>query len=91
MQTRIEIADSDRIGIGVGTPQRILDLLSMDALKPDNLRRIVIDASYLDQKRRSILDHGEIFGPLVRILNQENIRASTDIPDFKRGTRLLVF
>ncbi|KAL9624220.1 MAG: hypothetical protein Q9160_001467 [Pyrenula sp. 1 TL-2023] len=87
----VETVAKTKIGIGVGTPQRILDLLSMDALKTDNLRRIVIDASYLDQKKRSILDHREVFGPLIRILNQEDVRASMDNTDPKKGTRLLVF
>lgn len=69
----------------------MLDLLLKDALKVDNLRQIVIDASYQDQKKRSILDYKEIFIPLARILGHEDVKARLDSLDVQSRTQLLVF
>jgi protein CMS1 len=57
------------IGIGLGTPQRIIDLLECGAMKTQALRRVVIDGSHLDQKKRSIFDMKELLGPLVKLLS----------------------
>lgn len=56
-----------RIGIGIGTPQRIVGLLECKALKSRALKRIVIDGSHLDQKKRAIFDMKELLGPLVKL------------------------
>lgn len=40
----------------------------------DNLRWIVIDGSYIDQKRRGIFHMKETFLPLLQLLNREEIR-----------------
>ena len=67
-------ADSRSINIGVGTPARIQDLIKSDALKTDNLKRIVIDGSYLDQKRRSIFDMKETFAPLLDLISRRKLK-----------------
>ena len=74
-----------RVGIGIGTPQRLLDLLSKDALKVTHLKRIVIDASYLDQKQRSIFDMKELLDPLLKLLSHHAIsdRIVTEVAGIK--------
>ena len=62
------------IGIGVGTPTRLQDLIKAGALKTSNLTRIVIDGSHLDQKKRSIFSMKDIFVPLLDLLSHKNIR-----------------
>ena len=79
------IADRRRIGIGVGTPARILDLIKSDALKTDNLKRVVIDGTYLDQKKRSIFDMKEIFMPLLDFLSHKKLKTR-----YEEGTLLVL-
>lgn len=82
----------DRMPIGVGTPQRIFELLedgkrvipcethvlltdrSPGALSAKHLKRIVIDASHIDAKKRGILDMKELQCPLVKLLNEAALR-----------------
>ncbi|KAK5111927.1 hypothetical protein LTR62_004659 [Meristemomyces frigidus] len=68
MKEAVETVQSARLGIGIGTPQRIIDLLDNGALKANLLERIVIDASHIDQKKRGVLDMKETQGPLVQLL-----------------------
>lgn len=63
-----------RISIGVGTPQRINDLLEDGALSAKHLKRIIVDASYIDQKKRGILDMKETQMPLVKLLTRSDLR-----------------
>ena len=70
----IETVRESRIGIGVGTPQRVADLLEAGALKADGLERVVVDASFVDGKKRGILDMRETVGPLVRLLARGELR-----------------
>ncbi|KAJ9641475.1 Protein cms1 [Coniosporium apollinis] len=74
LKEAIESCKKTRMGIGVGTPQRIIDLLDDGALSSDNLKRIVIDASHIDQKKRGILDMKEIEVPLVQLLGREEFK-----------------
>jgi protein CMS1 len=69
ISTHVNTANSCRIGIGVGTPARISDLVKAEALKTTNLKRIVIDGSHVDQKKRSIFDMKEVFVPLLGFLS----------------------
>jgi protein CMS1 len=68
LQEQIELCKKCRMGIGVGTPQRVLDLLDQGALKLEFLERVVVDASHVDQKKRGILDMKEVQAPLVKLL-----------------------
>ena len=70
----IETVQKTRISIGVGTPQRIMDLLDDGALKIGSLERIVVDASHIDQKKRGILDMKEIEMPLVQLLTRKDLK-----------------
>lgn len=67
------MAEPCRIGIGVGTPARVQDLLKAEALKISNLKRIVIDGSYVDQKKRSLFDMREMFVPLLDFLSHQTL------------------
>lgn len=87
ISTYLCAANNRRIGIGVGTPARIQDLVKAEALKTSNLKRIVIDGSYIDQKKRSIFDMKEIFVPLLDFLCHETLKKR-----YEEGTlRVLVF
>jgi protein CMS1 len=77
------------IGIGIGTPQRLLDLLEKDAMKTRDLKRIVIDGSHLDQKKRSIFDMKELLEPLLKLLSTHTISDTIQADDVR--TRVFVF
>jgi protein CMS1 len=52
----------------VGTPERLSALLEEKALSTANLKRVVIDVSYIDQKKRGILDMKELHEALIKLL-----------------------
>ncbi|KAF2146235.1 uncharacterized protein K452DRAFT_219405 [Aplosporella prunicola CBS 121167] len=64
-----------KMNIGVGTPQRIIDLLDGGALSTDNLKRIVVDASYIDDKKRGVMDMKDTQPPLAKLLTREDLKA----------------
>ncbi|KAH9832440.1 U3-containing 90S pre-ribosomal complex subunit [Teratosphaeria destructans] len=74
LKEAVEMVKKTRMGIGVGTPQRIEDLLEDGCLKADRLERIVVDASHIDQKKRGILDMKETQVPLVKLLAREDLK-----------------
>ncbi|CAO2657703.1 Nn.00g038290.m01.CDS01 [Neocucurbitaria sp. VM-36] len=58
----------NKIDFGVGTPDRLTALLDETALSTANLKRIVVDVSYIDQKKRGILDMKDLHEALLRFL-----------------------
>lgn len=74
LKEQIETVKKARIGMGVGTPQRMMDLLNDGALKTDCVERIVIDASHIDVKKRGILDMKETHVPLVELLTRTELK-----------------
>lgn len=52
----------------MGTPDRLVQLLEHKALTSKNLKRVVIDVSYIDQKKRGILDMKELHESLMKLL-----------------------
>lgn len=44
------------------------------ALSSAALKRIVIDASHVDQKRRGILEMKDTLGPLIKLLNMSLLK-----------------
>ena len=44
------------------------------ALSLKALKRIVVDCSHIDQKKRGILDMRETQGPLIQFLNRSELR-----------------
>ncbi|PGG97319.1 hypothetical protein AJ79_09250 [Helicocarpus griseus UAMH5409] len=69
-----EFVKKTRIGIGIGTPVRLTDLANSGELKLTHLRRIVIDGSYVDQKKRGIFDMKDLHFPLLQFLNRADLR-----------------
>lgn len=63
-----------RMGIGVGTPRRITDLLDSGALSAGALERVVVDVSHVDVKKRGVLDMRELVPPLVDLLNRAELK-----------------
>jgi protein CMS1 len=47
---------------------------SIGSLSLENLQRLVVDASHIDQKKRGILDMKEITMPLVRWLSRSDLK-----------------
>ncbi|TKA61985.1 hypothetical protein B0A55_09986 [Friedmanniomyces simplex] len=74
LKEAVETVKTTRMGIGVGTPQRLIDLLDDGALSSTHLERIVIDESHIDQKKRGILDMKETQLPLVQLLSREGLK-----------------
>ena len=74
LKEAVEMCKKTRMGIGVGTPQRLIDLLEDGALSVENLERVVVDASHIDVKKRGILDMRETQGPLMKVLCREEFR-----------------
>lgn len=52
----------------MGTPDRLTALLDETALSTANLKRIVVDVSYIDQKKRGILDMKDLHEALLKFL-----------------------
>ncbi|OWP06717.1 hypothetical protein B2J93_10 [Marssonina coronariae] len=71
LQDSIKFLQSTRTGIAVGTPARLKDLMDDGALQVDRLERIVVDASYIDVKKRGILEMRETQVPLTAWLGQK--------------------
>ncbi|TVY67399.1 Protein CMS1 [Lachnellula suecica] len=74
LQDSIKFLKSTRIGIAVGTPTRLKDLMDDGALAIDRLERIVIDASHIDVKKRGILEMKETQVPLILWLGQAEFK-----------------
>ncbi|KAI9885393.1 MAG: hypothetical protein M1823_002820 [Watsoniomyces obsoletus] len=69
-----QLVRSSRIGIAVGTPTRVLDLIQAGALSTEHLQRVILDASYQDAKQRNMFDMRETFLPLMTLLNLSGLR-----------------
>lgn len=79
------------MGFGVGTPGRLIDLLNAGtsslaqaqninlkhtgALSLENVMRVVVDCSHVDQKKRGVFDMIETQRPLVRLLNRRDLKS----------------
>lgn len=76
-----------RVDYGVGTPDRLSALLEDGALSTANLKRVVIDVSYIDQKKRGILDMKDLHEPLIKLLLRKEFLGE----DKEGGDELFVF
>ncbi|KAI9752756.1 MAG: hypothetical protein M1815_000269 [Lichina confinis] len=84
-----QFVKSSRIGIAVGTPARLIDLLDLGALSLDKLQRLVVDGSHIDQKKRTIFDMRETLTPLLAFLNRPELKDRYG--SSKRRVDLLVY
>jgi protein CMS1 len=73
----------NKTGFGVGTPHRVKDLITTGGLKLDNLERIVIDGSYLDEKKLGIWGHQEVFKEMLKIFKMEAVSKKIEAGDLK--------
>lgn len=64
-------------------------MLEKNALKVKNLKRVVIDGSHADQKKRSIFDMKELLGPMIKLLSIKAIKDRLDAEENR--IRVLVF
>lgn len=87
LKENIKYIQKTSFGIGAGTPKRIHELIEADALKLDQLQRIVVDASYIDEKKNTIFDQREVFPHLLALFTSEklNLRLHSG------ATKLIVF
>jgi len=79
------------MSLGVGTPKRISDLLDEGALSSKHLKRIIIDASHVNQKRQGILDMRETHLPLVQLLSRSEFRKRYESSDKDDRLKLLFY
>lgn len=75
LKEAVELVRTTKMGFGVGTPQRIADLIEDGVLSLSALERVVLDASHIDSKKRGILDMKEVQIPLIRLLMKDELRA----------------
>lgn len=88
LKDNAEYLAKTKVGIVVVTPARVRDLIEQDAIQIDALKSVVIDASYLDEKKRSITDMVELFKPLLQVLHHEKVEQRLEGGD---GANILVF
>jgi protein CMS1 len=87
LSEHIEYVKKTSINIAVGTPGRVRPLVAEDdTLKLEKLRYLVIDANYIDSKRRTIFDIPETVKDLFEILRNEELKKR-----IKDGKLKLVF
>lgn len=70
----IDYVQKTKFGIGVGTPHRIKELVEKSVLKTDDLKRIVLDVSFVDEKKRTIMSQKDVFVALLELLNLDAIK-----------------
>ncbi|KAF2440232.1 hypothetical protein P171DRAFT_419775 [Karstenula rhodostoma CBS 690.94] len=83
---QVENLKQYKVDFGVGTPDRLSALLDQNALSTTNLKRVVVDVSYIDQKKRGILDMKELHEPLIRLLLRKEF-----VGDGDKGDSLFMF
>lgn len=75
MAEAVSFLATHRTGIAVGTPARLIDLLDHGSLSVAHLRRIVVDVSHIDQKKRGVLDMQDTALPVARWLARPELQA----------------
>jgi protein CMS1 len=74
LKANIDYLAHTKVGIAIGTPARLKDLIEVDALKTSGIKRVVVDASYQDEKKRTIFEMKDLFLPLMALLNLTQLR-----------------
>ncbi|KAK3217483.1 hypothetical protein GRF29_1g3226472 [Pseudopithomyces chartarum] len=78
---QVEHLKKNKVDFGVGTPDRLSTLLDQNALSTANLKRVVVDVSYIDQKKRGILDMKDLHEPLIKLLLRKEFVGDDDDGD----------
>ncbi|KIW96527.1 uncharacterized protein Z519_03596 [Cladophialophora bantiana CBS 173.52] len=74
LEMNVEFLQKNKVGIAIGTPERMYQLMEAGAMKTEALQRIVVDGSYKDEKKNTIFTIGQIFQPMIALLNNDSIR-----------------
>ncbi|KAK7738989.1 Protein cms1 [Cytospora paraplurivora] len=74
VEEQVRFLAKNKTGIAIGTPARLMDLLDNGALSVEHLKRIVVDASYIDQKKRGVLDMKDTIMPLAKWLTRKEFK-----------------
>ncbi|KAM0417389.1 hypothetical protein ACHAPT_012624 [Fusarium lateritium] len=74
VEEQVSFLQNHRTGIAVGTPARLMDLIDNGALSLDNLKRLVVDASHIDQKKRGVMDMKDTMMPLARFMARKEFK-----------------
>ncbi|KAL6917579.1 hypothetical protein ACHAPO_000610 [Fusarium lateritium] len=74
VEEQVQFLEKHKTGICVGTPARLMDLMDNGALSLDGLKRLVVDASHIDQKKRGVLDMKDTMMPLARFLSRKEFK-----------------
>ncbi|EGR49845.1 uncharacterized protein TRIREDRAFT_59248 [Trichoderma reesei QM6a] len=74
VEEQVALLQNKKIGIGVGTPARLMELIDNGSLKLDKLQRLVVDASHIDQKKRGVMDMKDTMMPLARFLARKEFK-----------------
>ncbi|KAK2600728.1 hypothetical protein N8I77_010240 [Diaporthe amygdali] len=74
VEEQVQFLKKSKTGIAVGTPARLEALLDNGALSIEYLKRIVVDASHIDQKKRGIMDMKDTMMPLARWLTRQELK-----------------
>lgn len=88
LKENIEYLAKTRVGVAVGTPARIKDLVEAGALKMSEVKRLVFDLSYLDEKRRGLLDMKDVLEAVLGLIRVEEVRKRLEEDD---EPKVLVF
>ncbi|KAL2161301.1 hypothetical protein VTH06DRAFT_8521 [Thermothelomyces fergusii] len=91
LEEQVSFLQKSRTGIAVGTPQRLIDLIEHGALSIKDLRRIVVDASHIDQKKRGIVDMRETMLPLAKLLCRKDLKERYEDDDESKHIDLLFY
>lgn len=70
----IDLIDSGALDSFLSLVSAMLLTGALGALKLTEVKRIVIDASHIDQKKRGIFDMKEIYLPLLKLLTRSELR-----------------
>ncbi|KAL9086254.1 MAG: hypothetical protein Q9159_004260 [Coniocarpon cinnabarinum] len=87
LKDAIEFTKGARITVGVGTAQRIQDLINEGALSLSHLRHVIIDGSWSGPKKRTLFEQSDAAVPTVRLLARQELKSRLQ----KQKTSILVF
>ena len=75
LSKNVEFSKSTKVGIAVGTPHRLKQLIQENAIKVSSIERIIVDGSYQNEKKYTIFDLLESFKAMLELLNITEVKA----------------
>ncbi|KAL6893354.1 U3-90S pre-ribosomal complex subunit domain-containing protein [Trichoderma evansii] len=74
VEEQVTLLKNKKIGVGVGTPARLMELIDNGSLSLNKLQRLVVDASHIDQKKRGVMDMKDTMMPLAKFLARKEFK-----------------